>query len=293
METLSPNIKNYFNLIRWYKPAGTVLLTLPMWAALWSAAQGFPSVLIFILFTLGAFLTRSFGCIINDLCDRDIDGAVARTKNRPLASGVLSLQSAVALLAVLILLSAGVVFFCHPLVIVLAVMALPIIVIYPLSKRFFKIPQLILGLAFSWSVPMSYAAVLGDLSRYDWPFLMLAVAAWVTAFDTQYALSDLEDDKHLNIYTAPKTLQSYTDHWIIACHVVVMISLLLWALTVPMMAMYSKSIGFVLLALAFVWQYFRGKAPDQGQRLFLHNQWWGVLLWLWVVSISLEHHGLF
>jgi 4-hydroxybenzoate polyprenyltransferase len=206
----------YLQLIRWDRPAGWLLLLWPTLSALWIAADGFPGWHLLAVFTLGTVLMRSAGCCVNDVADREFDRHVKRTANRPVTRGALSVREALALGALLALAAFALVLSTNPSTIQLSVAALAIALLYPYAKRHVAVPQAVLGLAFSFGIPMAFAAVLGGR---DWAlsamgaavpapawWLLVGNLCWVLAYDTEYAMVDRDDDIHLGIQTSALTL---------------------------------------------------------------------------------------
>ena len=195
----------YLALIRWDRPAGTYLLLWPTLAALWIAAQGFPGWHLLVVFVLGTFLMRSAGCAVNDVADRDFDKHVKRTAQRPVTSGAVSVREALWLGAALALLAFGLVLTTNAATIAWSVAALAISIVYPFTKRFFSMPQAVLGIAFSFGIPMAFAAVQGEVPALAWG-LLLGNLFWVLAYDTEYAMVDRDDDLKIGIKTSAITL---------------------------------------------------------------------------------------
>ena len=190
---LSDRLDVYIRLMRADKPIGTLLLLWPTYWALWLASDGIPDLAVLVAFTIGTFLMRSAGCVINDFADRDFDGAVERTKNRPFAQGRVKKKEALLLTAFLCLLAALCLIPLNHLTWLMSLPALFLALTYPFTKRFFPIPQLYLGLAFSFGIPMAFAAVVGNVPFEAW-ILFAANVFWTIAYDTVYALADKEDD---------------------------------------------------------------------------------------------------
>ncbi|MEZ9493282.1 4-hydroxybenzoate polyprenyltransferase [Vibrio splendidus] len=190
--------KAYWQLTRMNRPIGTLLL---LWPTLWSliiAAQGMPDFDVLVVFVLGVVLMRSAGCVINDFADRKVDGHVKRTKQRPLPSGLVSSKEAILLFLVLAMVSFLLVLTMNPLTIKLSVIGVGLAFIYPFMKRFTHLPQLFLGLAFSWAIPMAWAAQTNELPSVVW-FIFIINALWTIAYDTQYAMVDRDDDLKIGI----------------------------------------------------------------------------------------------
>ncbi|MFA0543766.1 4-hydroxybenzoate octaprenyltransferase [Vibrio sp. 10N.222.52.B7] len=195
---LATKAKAYWQLTRMNRPIGTLLL---LWPTLWSliiAAQGMPDFDVLVVFVLGVVLMRSAGCVINDFADRKVDGHVKRTKQRPLPSGLVSSKEAILLFLVLAVVSFLLVLTMNPLTIKLSFIGVGLAFIYPFMKRFTHLPQLFLGLAFSWAIPMAWAAQTNELPSIVW-FVFVINALWTIAYDTQYAMVDRDDDLKIGI----------------------------------------------------------------------------------------------
>ncbi|GAB3486893.1 4-hydroxybenzoate octaprenyltransferase [Marinomonas epiphytica] len=192
-------LKDYADLTRFNRPIGSLLLMWPTLWALWLAADGWPDWHLIVIFVLGVFAMRSAGCVINDYADRKVDGFVERTKNRPLPSGRVSEKEALIVFASLALLSFILVLFTDFRTIMLSFIGLGLAALYPFMKRYTHLPQLFLGLAFSWAIPMAYSAQGGDLSDPKLWMLFLANCLWTIAYDTYYAMTDRPDDLKVGI----------------------------------------------------------------------------------------------
>ena len=214
---LSDRLDVYIRLMRADKPIGTLLLLWPTYWALWLASDGIPDLAILAAFTIGTFLMRSAGCVINDFADRDFDGAVERTKNRPFAQGRVGKKEALLLTAFLCLLAALCLIPLNHLTWLMSLPALFLALTYPFTKRFFPIPQLYLGLAFSFGIPMAFAAVVGNVPFEAW-ILFAANALWTLAYDTVYAMADKEDDLKIGIKTSAVTFGRYDIVAAMLCH---------------------------------------------------------------------------
>ncbi len=198
MPSVAARLPLYASLTRLDKPVGTLLLLWPTLTALWIAADGSPSAVIVAIFVVGTFLMRSAGCAINDAADARFDSHVKRTANRVVARGLVSRSEALAVGAALTIGAAVLLPFLNAAAVQLAFVAVVIAATYPLAKRFIPIPQLYLGVAFSFGIPMAFAAVLGTVPMIGW-LLMLANAFWVIAYDTEYAMVDRDDDLRIGI----------------------------------------------------------------------------------------------
>ncbi|UZD54899.1 4-hydroxybenzoate octaprenyltransferase [Caldimonas aquatica] len=194
----------YLQLIRWDKPVGTLLLLWPTLAALWIAAEGFPGWHLLGVYVLGTFLMRSAGCAVNDVADRDFDRHVQRTAARPVTTGAVSVREALAVGAALALLAFALVLTTNTATILWSFVALAVAIVYPFTKRFFSMPQAVLGVAFSFGIPMAFASVQGQVPALAW-WLLLGNLFWVVAYDTEYAMVDRDDDIRIGIRTSALT----------------------------------------------------------------------------------------
>ncbi len=195
----------YLQLIRWDKPAGWLLLLWPTLSALWLASGGFPGWHLLAVFVAGTILMRSAGCCINDVADRDFDRHVKRTAQRPVTAGVVSVKEALLVGVVLALAAFGLVLTTNAATIAWSFAALAVSVAYPYAKRFVAMPQAVLGVAFSFGIPMAYAAVQGSVPLQAWG-LLAGNLFWVLAYDTEYAMVDRDDDLKIGIRTSAITL---------------------------------------------------------------------------------------
>ncbi|TXH60605.1 MAG: 4-hydroxybenzoate octaprenyltransferase [Burkholderiaceae bacterium] len=206
MNTLTaPRLAPYLDLIRWNRPAGSYLLLWPTLSALWLAAQGFPGWHLLAVFVLGTFLMRSAGCAVNDVADREFDRHVKRTAQRPVTSGALGVRQALLFGAALALIAFALVLTTNLATIAWSFAALAVTIFYPFTKRFFSMPQAVLGVAFSFGIPMAFAAVTGTAPALAWA-LLLGNLFWVLAYDTEYAMVDRDDDLKIGIRTSAITL---------------------------------------------------------------------------------------
>jgi len=196
--SLRDKLNVYLRLARMDRPIGTLLLLWPCLMALLLAADGMPDLKVLTIFIFGVVVMRACGCIINDYADRDLDAHVDRTKSRPLASGEVTGREALILFAVMGLFAFGLVLMLNPLVVQLSVVGIILTIIYPFTKRFTNMPQMFLGVVWSWSIPMAYAAQTGEVPAEAW-WLFAANWCWTVAYDTMYAMVDREDDLKVGI----------------------------------------------------------------------------------------------
>ncbi|MEW5792060.1 MAG: 4-hydroxybenzoate octaprenyltransferase [Pseudomonadota bacterium] len=268
-------LRDYLQLMRAHRPIGTLLLLWPTYWALFLAGQGRPRLDLLVVFTLGVFLMRSAGCVINDYSDRRFDAHVARTRDRPLASGRVTPREALGLFAVLVGLSATLLFFLDPLTIGLAVVALLLAATYPLFKRFTHLPQAYLGLAFSWGIPMAFAAQTGQVPLLAW-VLLVANVCWVLAYDTAYAMADRADDVKIGVKSTAILFGRF-DRLMIALFHGMSLAFLAWAGYLAQLAwpFYLSLLLAALLAGYEQWL-IRARDPALSFRAFLHNNWFGL-----------------
>ncbi|WP_418648084.1 4-hydroxybenzoate octaprenyltransferase [Thauera butanivorans] len=213
----SDKLPHYARLMRIDKPIGTLLLLWPTLWALWFAAEGWPPLHILAIFVIGTFLMRSAGCVINDYADRDFDGHVERTRNRPLATGMVSAREALLLAGGLSLLSFLLILPLNSLVLWLSLPALFLAASYPFTKRFLVIPQGYLGIAFGFGIPMGFAAILGEVPAIAWAML-LANVFWAIAYDTEYAMVDRPDDLKIGIKSSAITFGRFDVAAVMLCY---------------------------------------------------------------------------
>lgn len=266
----------YLQLMRLEKPIGTYLLLWPTWWALWLAAEGVPPLSMLIVFTLGVVLMRAAGCVINDYADRHWDGAVERTKARPLASGAVSAAEALQLFGLLVLLSASLLLWLNWQTVLLSVVALLLAAVYPFMKRYTHLPQVVLGAAFSWGMPMAFMAIQLKLPLLVW-LLYLANLLWTVAYDTYYALVDRPDDVKVGIKSTAILFGDY------ALPIIVLLQLGTLGLLVAVGYLAALHWLYYLSLLAaagcFVYQYRLAQRGRAGCfSAFLHNHYVGMLV---------------
>lgn len=272
----------YVQLARIDKPIGTLLLLWPTLWALWLAADGLPDLWTLLVFVVGVFLMRSAGCVINDYADRNFDGHVKRTAGRPLPMGKVKPREVLALFAVLALISFALVLTMNPFTIGLSFAALLLAVCYPFMKRYIPIPQLVLGMAFSWSIPMAYAAQANVLPAVAW-LVFLANLLWTIAYDTQYAMVDRDDDLKLGLKSSAILFGRHDKRIIGALQLLTLLILLL----VGQLSELGSSYYWSLLAAAalFVYQQrlIRERQREACFQAFLNNNYVGALIFAGVV----------
>ncbi len=264
-------------LIRFDKPIGTLLLLWPTLWALWIAAGGVPDGKLLLVFVAGTFVMRSAGCVINDLADRNMDGAVARTRGRPLVTGAVSVGEAVALFVVLMGIALVLVLQTNQLTVLLSLAGAALAACYPFMKRFTHLPQVVLGVAFSWGIPMAFAAQLGELPPALWA-IFCGNLLWIIAYDTQYAMADRDDDLLIGIKSSAILFGRY-DRFIIAClQILSLLSLYLAGVAFDLGPAYQ--IALVAVACLFTYHQYliRDRDRDACFQAFLHNRWVGLVI---------------
>ena len=278
-------------LIRLDKPIGTLLLLWPTLWALWIASDGWPGITPLLIFTLGTFLMRSAGCIVNDFADRNVDGFVERTASRPLVTGTVSNKEAFGLFLILILLSFLLVLQTNLLTIELSIFALVLASIYPFLKRYTNLPQLGLGIAFSWGIPMAFAAQKASVPIEAW-VLILANLFWVVVYDTQYAMVDREDDLQIGIKSTA-ILFGEADRHIIGLLQLVCLLCLFWvAHEFSLGLIYISSIFLVAILFLYHLYLVRHRRRQDCFKAFKHNNWVGICILLGIIFDYGYRHSL-
>ena len=294
----------YLDLVRWNRPAGWMLLLWPSLSALWVAAGGFPGWHLLVVFTLGTILMRSAGCCINDVADRDFDRHVKRTAQRPITSGALSVKDALGLGALLAFAAFVLVLTTNPATVLWSVPALAVALVYPYAKRHVSMPQAVLGVAFSFGIPMAFAAVNGGplgtvFSVQAWAalslqgvwaavpplawLLLLGNLFWVLAYDTEYAMVDRDDDLKIGMKTSAITLGRYD---VAAIMLFYGVYLSIWTLALYQQAV--NAIFYIAIAAAAVqvlwhWTLIRDRTRDGCFKAFRLNHWVGFAVFVGVV----------
>lgn len=280
---MSSKLRLYLDLIRWNRPAGWLLLLWPSLAALWIAAGGFPGWHLVAVFTLGTILMRSAGCCVNDVADREFDKHVKRTAQRPVTTGAVSVREALVLGAVLALLAFGLVLTTNAAAIAWSFAALAIAIAYPYAKRYVSMPQAVLGVAFSFGIPMAFAAVRGEVPLLAW-VLLLGNLFWVLAYDTEYAMVDRDDDLRIGIKTSAITLGRADVPVVMACYVA---TLAVWALVmvgrIPP-AMIALTVAAAGAQAAWHYTLIRQRKREGCFQAFRLNHWFGFAVFAGTVA---------
>jgi 4-hydroxybenzoate polyprenyltransferase len=245
-----------------------------LWA-LWIAGEGRPSGYVLLIFVVGTVVMRSAGCIINDIADRDIDPYVARTRDRPLATGEVSLKVATALFVALMLIGLGLVLLLNPLTQALAVLGALVTIAYPFAKRLIAAPQFVLGIAFSWGVPMAFAAELGEIPRLGW-LLFVVTIAWVVLYDTQYAMADRPDDLKLGVKSTAILFGDLDKTFIGGLQLLLLLGLILVGRSAGRGGWFLAGVGAAAVFMLYQQYLIRDREPDRCFAAFLNNAWLGL-----------------
>ena len=273
----------YARLIRFEKPIGFYLL---LWPTLWAlaiAAQGAPDGWILLVFVSGVFLMRSAGCAINDYADRDIDLHVARTRERPLTSGKIAPREALVVFAVLGLIALLLVLTLNRFTIQLAVIGILLAASYPYMKRFHYLPQVHLGAAFGWGIPMAFAALTGSVPKQAW-LLYVATLVWTVAYDTMYSMADRDDDLKLGVKSTAILFGDYDRIMIAVFQLLFLLALVLVGVDLEFSGIYYLGLGFATLLLAYEQFLIADRAPTHCFAAFLHNHWVGAVVFVGIMG---------
>ena len=265
---------DYGQLMRLDKPIGTLLLLWPTLWGLWIAGEGQPAAKNIVIFVAGVFIMRSAGCIINDIADRDIDKHVARTQRRPLTSGRVSLKEAIGLFAGFCFIAFLLVLNLNLKAILLSLIGVVLAACYPFMKRITHLPQVFLGVAFAWGIPMAFAAQINSLPAICW-WLMLTNIFWVIAYDTMYAMADKQDDLKIGVKSTAILFGNNDRTMILACQLIVF-GLLVYIGRLLQLNQYY----YLLLALSGIFAIFQvslyfTRQPQKCFQAFLNNAWFG------------------
>ena len=273
----------YLDLIRWNRPAGWLLLLWPTLSALWLAQGGFPGWHLVVVFTLGTILMRSAGCCVNDVADREFDKHVKRTAQRPVTSGRISSREALAVGGVLAAAAFGLVLTTNAVTIAWSFAALAVALVYPYAKRYVSMPQAVLGVAFSFGIPMAYAAVRGDIPWQAWA-LLVGNLFWVLAYDTEYAMVDRDDDLRIGMKTSAITLGRWDVPAVMAFYVAYL-ALWSWLVLPGLDGAWGWWLGVAGAAVQVVWHgtLIRDRSREGCFKAFRLNHWVGFSVFVGVL----------
>ena len=278
----SRRLGQYWLLLRGHRPIGILLLLWPTWWALWLASNGPPPWRLGAIFTIGVWLTRSAGCVINDYADRWLDPQVERTKGRPLATGTVSGREALTLFAVLMLIALALVLRTNRLTVELSVVGALLAASYPYLKRYTYLPQVYLGLAFGWGIPMAFAATHGTVPTLAW-LLFIANVIWATAYDTWYAMVDRDDDLRAG---AKSTAILFGEADLVAqgvLYALFLVTLVFVGVRAKLAPAYDVGLAVAAVLVAWEFRIARRRDRDGCFRAFLHNNWIGATVFSGIV----------
>jgi 4-hydroxybenzoate polyprenyltransferase len=279
----SARVSAYARLIRLDKPIGTLLLLWPTLSALWIAAAGRPPWHLVLIFTLGTTLMRSAGCAVNDWADRRFDAHVTRTAARPLATGEIAAWEALVVAAVLAFAAFLLILPINATTILLSLPAPVIAFVYPFFKRFFALPQAFLGIAFSFGIPMAFAAAQDAVPMLAWWLLVLNLF-WVVAYDTEYAMVDRDDDLRLGLKTSAIAFGRFDIAAVLACYAIYLGGMAAVGVALGFGALYFAGLVAALGCAAWHARLIRSRARDGCFAAFLHNHWLGFAVFVGVVA---------
>ena len=282
LNRLNPRAWDFIQLTRMDKPIGIYLLLWPTLWALWVAAKGVPSLANLLIFVLGVILTRAGGCVINDFADRKVDGHVKRTEQRPMASGKISSKEALVFFALLMGVSFLLVLCTNAQTVWLSFGALALAATYPFMKRYTYYPQVVLGAAFSWGIPMAFTAETGSLPAAAW-LLYIANLLWTVGYDTYYAMTDREDDLKIGVKSTAILFGDADRVIILSLQGLALGCLLLAGSHFELGGWFH--LGLLAAAGCFVWEfwYTRDRDPRRCFKAFLHNHWAGLAIFVGIV----------
>ncbi len=275
-------LRQYAVLTRVDRPIGTYLLLWPTLWALWLAAEGVPDYGVLVVFILGTFAMRAAGCAVNDFADRHIDAHVTRTARRPLATGAVSAREALGVAIVLALIAFALVLTLNRLTIYLAVVALALAVVYPFSKRHTHLPQVVLGAAFSWAVPMAFAAQTGEVPPLAW-LVFIVNLLWTVGYDTMYAMADKPDDLQIGVKSTAILFGEFDRHMVGLFQALTLTGLVFIGLRFELGGSYF--VGVAVAAALFIYQQvlIHDRQPALCFRAFLNNAWVGLAVFASIV----------
>lgn len=287
--SLTERLNAYEKLMRLDKPIGILLLLWPTLWALWLSSAGHPNWLIVWIFVMGTVLMRSAGCVVNDVADSKFDAQVARTKDRPLATGLVTRTEALLLAAALAIAAFLMILPLNRLTLWLSVAALLLAITYPFTKRFFAMPQAYLGIAFGFGIPMAYAAQAGQVQAIAW-WLVAANVFWAVAYDTEYALVDYADDLKIGIKTAAITFGSYVIVAIMLCYAIMLALLVRVGLFLHLHWPYYAGLLAAAGLMLYHYTLIKDKDPARCFKTFQHNNWVGAAIFAGIALEFLIRH---
>ena len=289
---IKERLYQYYLLTRLNKPIGIFLLLWPTLWALWIAGEGKPDLLVFFVFVTGVVLMRSAGCVINDYADRKIDPLVARTKLRPIASGQVSPKEALRLFVVLCLTAFALVLLMNKFTIYLSFVGVALAAVYPFMKRYTHLPQVVLGMAFGWSIPMAFAAQTGSIPKVAWLLFVINVV-WSVAYDTMYAMADKADDLKAGVKSTAILFDDMDKVMIGMLQAVVLLGLYFVGQQLELGLVFNISIMVAAGLALYQQQLIKNRLPSKCIEAFLNNNWFGLVIFTGLVLHYLLERGNF
>ncbi|MEA3195452.1 MAG: 4-hydroxybenzoate polyprenyltransferase [Betaproteobacteria bacterium] len=280
---IAKRLDAYERLVRLDKPVGALLLLWPTLWAVWLAAGGQPTLKIVVIFVLGTFLMRSAGCAVNDYADRDFDRHVKRTRERPLAAGEIAPREALAVAVVLALAAFGLALMLNGMAIALSFLGVAIAAVYPFTKRFFALPQLVLGIAFGFGIPMAYAAIQEVLPAECW-LLLAANVCYSFAYDTEYAMVDRDDDARLGIHTSALLLGDWDVAAVMASYAAMLALLASVGIRLELSWPFYAGLAVAAGMMLYHGRLISGRTREGCFRAFRHNNWVGGAIFAGIVA---------
>ena len=276
-------LRQYALLMRLDRPIGSLLLLWPALWALWLAGEGHPRPLVVAVFVLGVVLMRSAGCVINDYADRKVDPHVARTRQRPLAAGRVTTREALTLFVVLCLLAFALVMLMNRLTVLLSIGAVVLAIIYPFMKRHTHLPQVVLGMAFGWAVPMAYAAQTGAVPPVAW-LLFIATVLWDTAYDTMYAMVDRPDDLRIGVKSTAILFGEADRHLIAFIQALFFVVMIMIGRQLHLGGFYYAGLVAAMALAGYQLLLIRRRDAGECFKAFLNNNWFGMVIFAGIVA---------
>ena len=280
---MEDKLPHYIQLMRLNRPIGILLLLWPTLSALWISAEGMPDLSVLVVFTLGVIVMRSAGCVINDYADRDIDGQVVRTMNRPLATGVLEAKDALRLFAILGLVAFFLVFLLNTLTILMSIVGLFLAATYPFMKRYTYLPQVYLGAAFGWAIPMAFAAQTGHVPPIAW-LLFIANVLWSTIYDTFYAMADRDDDILAGVKSTAVLFGNDASMIVAILQATFLMVMVLIGSQLEMSFIYYLGLLVILVLFIYQQRLVDEERPADCLKAFLNNNWVGAVLFIVIMT---------
>ena len=276
-------LRQYLILMRLDRPIGSLLLLWPTLWALWLAGKGHPQPLVVFVFVVGVVVMRSAGCVINDFADRHVDPHIARTRQRPLATGKVTTREAMILFAVLCLIAFGLVLLMNPLTIMMSLGGVALAVVYPFMKRYTHLPQVVLGMAFGWAVPMAFAAETGTVPPLAW-LLFIATVLWATAYDTMYAMVDRPDDLRIGVKSTAILFGEADRHLIALIQGLFFVVMIMIGHQLELGVYYNAGLVIAMLLAVYQIKLIWRRDPPECFKAFLNNNWFGAAIFAGIVA---------